>query len=210
GHSNRRPENHEEFGHLLDMSWTCYWMMKWYMDIEKDDDLLEYALIYAERLLELQQTNGNIPGWVHMTTGEISPYLIDSPETSMHALFLIFLYKVTKEEKYLIASKKAMNFIIDNVIPNGRWEDFETYWSCSAMWEGKAYGEVEKRSGLYNQCSFSIYWTTEALKELYKVTNNKEYLSKGEQTLAELSLYQAIWNPSYINVPVLGGFAVMN
>lgn len=210
GHSNRRPENHEDFGHLLDMSWTCYWMMKWYMNIEKDDDLLEYALIYAERLLELQQPNGNIPGWVHMTTGEISPYLIDSPETSMHALFLIFLYKVTKEEKYLIASKKAMNFVIDDVIPSGRWEDFETYWSCSTMWEGKAYGEVEKRSGLYNQCSFSIYWTTEALKELYKVTNNKEYLSKGEQTLAELSLYQAIWDPGYVNVPVLGGFAVMN
>lgn len=208
-HSNRRPENHEEYGHLLDMSWTCYWMLRWYDHIEKDEELLNYSIKYANRLLEFQQPKGNIPGWVHMRSGEISPYLIDSPETSLHAQFLAYLYKLTHDNAYLKASEKAMQFVINEIIPTGRWEDFETYWSCSRTWEGKVYGEKDKRSGLYNQCSFSIYWTAEALKELFQVTGKKEYLLKGEQVLAELSLYQAIWDPPFINVPVLGGFAVM-
>lgn len=209
-HSNRRPENHEEFGHLLDMSWTCYWMLKWYRDIEKDNNLLNYVNNYAKRLLKLQNKNGSFPSWVHMETDKVSPYLIDSPETSMHAQFLVNLYGITGDKKYLIASERAINFVIEEIIPTGRWEDFETYWSCSRIWEGKQYGQREKRSGLYNQCSFSIYWTAEALKDIYQNTGNEKYLEKGEQVLAELSLYQAIWNPEYVNVPVLGGFGVMN
>lgn len=210
GHSDRRPDNHNNFGHLLDMSWTCFWMLKWYNDIEQDPKLIEYSINFADRLLMLQAKKGNFPAWVHMETGKVSPFLLESPETSMHALFLAKLYMETGEKKYLQASQKAMQFVIDEVIPVGRWEDFETYWSCSRMWEGKQYGKKERRSGLYHQCNFSIYWTTEALKELYNVTKDEAYLNIGEQVLAELSLYQAIWEPSYIGVPVLGGFGVMN
>ncbi|MBW8351762.1 pectate lyase [Bacillus sp. IITD106] len=209
GHSDRRPENHDGFGHLLDMSWTCLWMLKWYKDIEQDNDLLDYARNYAKRLLELQQKNGSFPGWVHEETGEISPYLQDSPETSLHVWFLTSLYDITKEEKYLSAGLKGMDFVLKEIVPNGRWEDFETYWSCSRMWDGKQYGKKDPRSGLYNQCNFSIYWTTEALKALYLTTHKDQYLICGEQVLAELSLYQAIWEPKYVNLPVLGGFSVM-
>ncbi len=102
-----------------------------------------------------------------------------------------------------------MEFVRNHVIPEGRWEDYETYWSCSREWEGKQYGEKDRRSGLYNQCNFSIYWTAEALKELFLVTKNDEYLRAGESVLAELSLYQAIWEPTYLFVPTLGGFGVM-
>lgn len=210
GHSDRRPDQHDNFGHLLDMSWTCYWMLKWYTDIEKDHRLLAYVQNYADRLVSLQKEKGNFPAWVHLETGNISPYLLDSPETSMHAWLLGSLYVITNEEKYLDSSLKAISFVIEEVIPNGRWEDFETYWSCSRMWEGKKYGEKDKRSGLYNQCNFSIYWTAEALKELYKITENPKFLRLGEQILAELSLYQAIWEPEYLKQPVLGGFSVMN
>lgn len=210
GHSNRRPDGHENYGHLLDMSWTALWMLKWYEDIEADKSLLDYVESYVDRLLSLQEEDGNFPAWVEMDTGAISPFLLDSPETSMHAWLFAKLYQITKDERYRHASKRAMDFVIKEVIPYGRWEDFETYWSCSREWEGKQYGKVDPRSGLYHQCSFSIYWTAEALLAVYQITKEDSYLEIGKQILGELSLYQAVWNPPYVNVPVQGGFGVMN
>ncbi|MFT4414841.1 hypothetical protein ACLM5H_13360 [Fredinandcohnia humi] len=209
GYSDRRPENHEEYAHLLDMSWTCLWMLKWYMNIEQDNELVEYTKRYIDRLLGLQAENGSFPGWVHVKTGAISPYLIDSPETSMHVWLLAKFYQITGENKYLLAAVRGMEFVLNNIIPIGRWEDFETYWSCSKEWNGKRYGKKDKRSGLYNQCNFSIYWTVEALKEMYLVTKEDKYIKEGEKVLAELSLYQAIWQPAFLYLPVLGGFGVM-
>lgn len=209
GYSDRRPEEHEGYAHLLDMSWTCLWMLKWYMDIEQNVQLLDYSRNYANRLLQLQGEDGSFPGWVHEDTGAISPYLIDSPETSMHVWVLTKLYRITGEDHYLKSAVKGMEFVMRDVIPEGRWEDFETYWSCARTWEDKKYGEKDKRSGLYNQCNFSIFWTVEALKELYSVTKEEKYLIEGEKVLAELSLYQAVWEPEYLHVPVLGGFGVM-
>lgn len=146
---------------------------------------------------------------VHEETGNVSEYLVDSPETSLHVWLLVLLYQVTNEIRYLTAAQQGMAFVMSEIIPVGRWEDFETYWSCSQIWEGKRYREKDERSGLYQQCNFSIYWTTEALKELYKITGKTEYLLEGEKVLAELSLYQAIWEPDFIGMPVLGGFGVM-
>lgn len=209
-HSNRRPAKHENYGHLLDMSWTALWMLKWYQDIEADEALLTYVTSYVKRLLALQQNEGNFPAWVEMDTGELSPYLLNSPETSMHAWLLAELYGITQDLRYLEASRKAIDFVIQSVIPNGRWEDFETYWSCSREWEGKQYGQKDARSGLYNQCNFSIYWTAEALLSIYHKTNDARYQKIGQSVLGELSFYQAVWDPPYVNVPVLGGFGVMN
>jgi hypothetical protein len=209
GHSDRKPANHDGFAHLLDMSWTCIWMLKWYIDIDKDEQLLQYTKRYAKRLLELQTKMGSFPAWVHEESNIVSPYLIHSPETSIHVWLLAKLFQITDDQEYLNSAKKGIEYVINHVIPEGRWEDFETYWSCSRVWDGKNYGVKDKRSGLFNQCNFSIYWTAEALKELYLVTKDDHYLEEGEKVLAELSLYQAIWEPKFLQVPVLGGFGVM-
>lgn len=209
GHSDRRPEHHDQYAHLLDMSWTCIWMLKWYEDIEQDLGLLEYTRNYITRLLTLQGRDGSFPAWVHEETGDVSPFLKDSPETSIHVWLLAKFYQLTGEGHYLLAAINGMKFVLNEVLPEGRWEDFETYWSCSRAWEEKQYGVKDKRSGLYNQCNFSIYWTAEALKELYLVTKDETFLREGEKVLAELSLYQAIWEPEFLHLPVLGGFGVM-
>lgn len=208
-HSDRRPSEHEDYYHLLDMSWTCLWMLKWWENIESDSQLLDYAVRYAHRLIELQNSDGSFPAWIHEKTGEKSPYLKQSAETALHVWFLTKLYRLTDQEIFLFTAKAAIDFILNETLPKGQWEDFETYWSCSIQWDKKKYGEKDVRSGLYNQCNFSIYWTVEALKELYLATNERRYLNKGEKVLAELSLFQSIWNPTYLSVPVLGGFGVM-
>ncbi|MBB6637448.1 hypothetical protein [Cohnella thailandensis] len=205
----RRPQNHEDYVHLLDASWTCYWLLKWHRDIREDERILPYVLAYAETLLGLQRADGSFPAWVRPDTLEASAYLTESPETSAHVMLLCLLHSAFPDPRWLEAAAKAGRFVAYRIVPFGRWEDFETYWSCSREWEGKKYGERDERSGLYNQCNFGLYWTAEAFKELFAATGEKEWLDLGEQTLAEASLYQQIWEPPYFPVPTLGGFGVM-
>jgi hypothetical protein len=206
----RRPAGHETYVHLLDSSWTCYWLLKWHRDVKPDARILPYVSKYAKRLLELQRADGSFPAWVDPTGEGISPFLLASPESSVHVLLLCLLHQMRPDPALVAAAEDAARFVVRNIVPDGRWEDFETYWSCSKQWEGKQYGQTDARSGLYNQCNFGMYWTAEALKDLYSVTRNLEWLDHGEQVLAEASLYQQIWQPSYFPVPTVGGFGVMN
>ncbi|MFC4597485.1 hypothetical protein [Cohnella hongkongensis] len=205
----RRPAGHEAHVHLLDASWTCWWLLKWHRDVREDERILTFVLRYAERLLELQGEDGAFPAWVKADGSGVSPYLTESPETSAHVMLLGLLHRLRPDGRYLTAALRAAGFVARRIVPEGRWEDFETYWSCSKQWEGKQYGERDVRSGLYNQCSFGIYWTAEAFKEAYELTGDEEWLDLGEQTLAEASLYQQIWQAPFFPVPTVGGFGVM-
>lgn len=206
----RRPPGHEDYVHLLDASWTCYWLLKWYRDIGPDARILPYVGAYVDALLALQREDGGFPAWARPDTREASPFLAVSPETSAHVMLLCLYGKLTDDAQSIEAAARGGRFVAAHILPEGRWEDFETYWSCSRQWEGKRYGERDARSGLYNQCNFGMYWTAEAFKDLYEATREANWLALGEQVLAEASLYQQIWQPPYIPVPTLGGFGVMN
>ncbi|MDI4644085.1 hypothetical protein [Cohnella hashimotonis] len=206
----RRPHGHEDFVHLLDSSWTCYWLLKWYRDIGSDARILPYVGAYVEALLALQREDGSFPAWVRPDTREASPFLAVSPETSAHVMLLCLYGKLTGDARSIEAAARGGGFVAAHILPEGRWEDFETYWSCSREWAGKLYGERDARSGLYNQCNFGMYWTAEAFKDLYETSGEASWLALGEQVLAEASLYQQIWQPPYVPVPTIGGFGVMN
>jgi hypothetical protein len=206
----RRPAGHDEHVHLLDASWTCWWLLKWYRDIKADERILPYVTRYAERLLTLQRDDGAFPAWVRADGAGTSPFLTESPETSIHVMLLGLLHRLRPDERFASAAIRAACYVTERIVPEGRWEDFETYWSCSRQWEGKQFGEKDARSGLYNQCNFGMYWTAEAMKEAYALSGDADWLDRGEQVLAEASLYQQIWQPSFFPVPTVGGFGVMN
>ena len=132
-----------------------------------------------------------------------------TPETSMSVTFLLKLAEITKEKKYNEAALKAMDIVICEIIPSGRWEDFETYWSCSRFGQERV-GKKYERNDMYKQNNFSIYWAAQALLETYRNTGKKKYLDWGRRTLDELSMTQQVWQPPYIYIPALGGFGVMN
>ena len=205
----RRPAGHEEHVHLLDASWTCWWLLKWYRDIRADERILPFVMRYAERLLKLQRDDGGFPAWVRADGSGTSPFLTESPETSAHVMLLGLLNRLRPDKRYAASALRAARFVAESIMPEGRWEDFETYWSCSKQWEGKQFGEKDARSGLYNQCNFGIYWTAEAMKEAYALSGDAEWLDLGEQALAEASLYQQIWQAPFFPVPTVGGFGVM-
>jgi hypothetical protein len=214
GNSNRNPA--AAWGgasnapyHILDMSWTAYLMLTWYEDLEKDERLLAYAKRYAEKLVTLQDQRGFFPAWLDMKTLEPLGVLDQSPETSMSVTFLLKLYALTKTAMYKDAALKGMEAVATEIVPTGRWEDFETYWSCSRVLDSLV-GKKIARNDQFKQNTLSMFWTAEALMATYKVTEDKKYLETGERVLDELLMYQASWQPPFIAIHALGAFGVMN
>jgi len=213
GNSNRNPYTwnpKESPFHILDMSWTALLMLRWYDELEKDQRLLDYAEEYAKSLLKTQCTNGFFPAWLDMETLEPKEQLNQSSETSMSVSFLLKLYELTGKEEYKQSALMAMNAVIENIIPTGKWEDFETYWSCSRYGSVHLVGKKEERNNMYKHNNFSMFWTTEALLAAYHVTGDTTYLELGRRTLDEMLMTQASWQPPFMYVNVLGGFGVLN
>jgi hypothetical protein len=211
--SNRTPRERgitDAWYHLLDASWTALLMVRWYKELEADERLLTYSRRYAERLLTLQDDAGFFPAWLHPETFEPADVLRQSPETSMSVTFLLELAALTGEARYRQAALRAMDAVLAEIVPDGRWEDFETYWSCCGFGKEEFYGRRIPRNGLYKQCNFSMFWTAEALLACYRTTGEERYLAWGRRTLDELSMTQQSWQPPYIYIPALGGFGVMN
>jgi len=213
GNSNRNPytwDARKSPFHLLDMSWTALLMLRWYDELEKDPRLLTYAEDYAKSLLEVQSADGFFPGWLDVETLKPLAHLNDSPESALSVTFLLTLYRMTQKEEYKVAALRAMQAIMKEIIPNGRWEDFETYWSCSRVGAEDWVGKKVLRNDMYKQNNFSMFWTAEALLECYQITKAKQYLKIGQRTLDELLMTQAAWQPHFIPIKALGGFGVMN
>lgn len=213
GNSNRNPYTWDPKKaplHILDMSYTAWLMLTWYDELEKDERLLEYATNYANALLNVQQDSGFFPGWLSPDDLKPLEHLNQSPETAMSVTFLLKLYELTGEERYSNAASKAMRAVMDEIIPTGRWEDFETYWSCSRYGSEHLVGKKVERNNMYKQNNFSMYWTAEALLNSYKVTQDKNYLMHGQKVLDEMLMTQAVWQPPYMFVNTLGGFGVLN
>ncbi|MBE6807923.1 MAG: hypothetical protein E7524_00470 [Ruminococcaceae bacterium] len=209
--SNRNPFSNapkQSPKHILDMSMTCYYMLVWYDELEKDEALLKYVTRFADRLVNLQKSDGFYPAWVK-DDGTSMGVLDNSPESSMAAATLMKLYKLTRKEKYKISAQKAIAAVIREIIPTGRWEDFETYWSCCGFHKDKVGTKIE-RNGIFKQCNFSMYFTALSLLEAYKATNDSYYLTNGQCVLDEMLMTQSSYQPKNLPLPVVGGFGVMN
>lgn len=214
GNSNRNPVKAWQSAkdapyHILDMSWTAYLMLVWHAELEPDRRLLQYASNYAERLLTLQDDAGFFPAWLDQHSEQPLSYLNRSPESSMSVTFLLKMYQLTKDVRYMNAARRAMDAILNDVVPQGQWEDFETYWSCSRVLDSLV-GQKVARNNAFKQNTLSMYWTAEALLNLYEVTQAADYLHAGQRVLDELLMYQATWQPPFIPIHALGGFGVMN
>lgn len=206
----RHPKGYDAYAHLLDNSWTCYWLLKWHQRIEARPEILAFVSEYVRTLLALQRPDGGYPAWVRPEDADCAPYLTVSPEAAAHMLLLAKLYEIRPDPALLDSMERTAAFLTREILPGGRWEDFETYWSCAAEWAEKRHGQTDPRSGLHSQCTFGMYWVAEAMLALYRICAKPEHLDAGQRALAELSLYQQICSPHGFGVPTLGGFGVMN
>ncbi len=208
--SDRRPPDASGNAcHIVDAAFTCRQLLEWYQ-LTHEKAALEYVQRFADRLCRLQQPSGAFPGWVE-PDGKIVPTLAEGPESAVGATLLMELAPLVADgHRYREPAHKALDYLAEHPVAKGRWEDFETYFSCCRWGYPDQIGKPVARNGVYKSSTLSMFWCAEAFLDAYRTFKNDKYLALGRRCIDELSLYQQVWNPPFIHAPCLGGFGVMN
>ena len=195
-----------------DMSWTAYWMLRWYQDrLPGYENVLDRARRLARFFIERQEADGQLPtrfnedGSVDQKTSAMV-----FAETGPVLLFLLQLYENDPKPEYLQAAVKGIGFLENQVIPLRKWYDYETFWSCAQR--ALAYDPI---TGQWPANNLALSQSVAAYLQAWKVTGEYEYLEKGQALLDYALLYQQVWtNPRAeglnSDVMLLGGFSTQN
>jgi hypothetical protein len=200
--------SHGEYLPMFHNAWTSVWLLRW-SDLlpSRKKEILLHTRAFGEFLLKHQHANGEIPSWYDPVTLEpAAPLRDDNAETAGAALFLAELFARTNEKHYLEGAERAMRYILTEVVPQRRWYDFETFFSCSR----KPLGFFDAYTGQPPQNTLSMHQAAEACYALYRLTHKEEYRHNGEAILDYLSLYQQVWSPRWLSGELFGGFGVQN
>jgi len=204
---------------LPSMAWKGYWLLRFIQDFEdcpRKDDALAYAKAMADCMLSYQRPDGAIPSWL-TKEHKVVPVLDASAQTSLPAWFFAELYGVTKDKKYLDAAGKAIDFLVKHVIPQNRYYDFETFFSCSPKVCLQRNGKIDD-AAMHDphtlcppQNTLCMQWCAEAIRVYVNHGGSADLLPYAFQALDVMAMYQATWNISYRNVAyTFGGFSVQN
>ncbi|MHA1146684.1 MAG: hypothetical protein ACTSR8_00385 [Promethearchaeota archaeon] len=196
---------------VADCSLSTYWALKFSQAYGiKLEEVQQKARQILELLQEQQFENGEIPAYIDFKEGSTTPIISDilkGSATSGAPLMLFTEYiKVSNDKSILPAAEKIAQYIQREIIPNDKWHDFEPFYSCTHL-PTDFYDSHTKSHVMNGLC---IYWCTEGMKELFKITKNESYLKSGERILAVLSLFQQVWDAPYISFNTYGGFCSQN
>jgi hypothetical protein len=211
--SNRRPPSAtEDACHLVDAAFTCRMLLEWH-ELTGDDRALAVPRRFADRIAALQRPSGAFPGWVE-PDGRIPRELAEGPESAVSVALLFELAAKlgvpgTPSSEIHRSALAGLSFL-ESVVDEGRWEDFETYYSCAPWGASDQLGQRVVRNGVYKQNTLSIFWCAEAFLRAWRATRRPAFLDLARRCVDELSLYQAVWDPPWLPAPAHGGFGVMN
>jgi hypothetical protein len=211
---------YSECFHTFDMSWTGYWLLRWYRDLFPEDDrpmprrILPLCRAYGDFLLRFQREDGFIPSYFE---ADLSPKRDirlnrESAEPAACALFLAELSCALSESshaestEYLSAAVKAVEYVIREIIPSAKWFDYETFLSCSP----KPYDFYDSYTGQQPQNNMGTIQAAKALLSLYRITKDDRYLYWGRRVLDYLSLTQQVWSHPGLTPNLIGGFTTQN
>lgn len=212
--SNRRPPGVSEHAcHIVDAAFSCRMLLEWHA-LSGDAEALAFVERFCERLIALQQPSGAFPGWVE-PDGSIPGELAEGPESAVAVALLFELAErhgaaSSGDASRLIAAARRGLPWLSTVAREGRWEDFETFYSCSRWGASEQRGRRVVRNGVYKQNTLSIAWCAQAFLCAARATGEAQWRRLARRCLDELSLYQAVWDPPFLPAPAHGGFGVMN
>jgi hypothetical protein len=206
--SDRRPPTvSEDACHLADAAFTCRMLLEWHA-LTGDARALAYVTRFAERLVRLQHPGGGWAAWIE-PDGREAPELADGPESAVAAALLFELDAASPSRAWRDAALATLP-LLEEIAREGRWEDFETYYSCAPWGAPELLGRRVARNGVFKQNTLSIAWCAEAMLLAWRATKRARFLRLARRCASELSLYQAVWDPPFLPAPALGGFGVMN
>lgn len=115
-----------------------------------------------------------------------------------------------KSAPYVAAARQMADFLVREILPTHRWYDMETFYSCSNKPES-AYDNFTNQPP---RNTLSTGWAIDGLSSLYVATGNVSYLTAAQSAADYLALYQASYNPTFIERPstayVFGGMRSQN
>ncbi|MBV8829257.1 MAG: hypothetical protein JO108_08550 [Acidobacteriaceae bacterium] len=196
----------------FDMSWTGYWLVKWMeAKLPGSESVLLRCTRLADFLIARQRSDGFVPTRFD-EDGDVEESLAATvpAETAPVARFLLELYKVDPNPKYARAGLKALAFLDAKIVPERKWYDFETFWSCSPRLVA-----FDERTRQWPANNLALIHGVAAYLQAYEITGNRTFLSNGQSLLDYLLLYQQVWtNPvlEHLTGPsmLLGGFTTQN
>lgn len=197
-----------EYLPMFHNAWTCYWLLQWASLVpERKSEILKFTSAFADGLLSKQQASGVVPSWYDPETlRPAEPLRDENAETAGAALFLAEFYKHVGEKKYLDGAERCMQYLFGTILPERKWFDFETFFSCSR----KPVGFFDRYTQQHPQNTLSMHQAAEACNELYAITRNPLYKERGCEIIDYLCLYQQVWSPQWLSCELFGGFGVQN
>lgn len=197
-----------EYLPMFHNAWTGVWLLQW-ADLrpERRQEILAHTGRLARFLIARQQRSGVIPSWYAPGTLEPAAVMRDeNAETAGAALFLAEYARMTGDREALVAAQRGMEYIRREILPEHRWFDYETFFSCSR----KPPGFFDGYTGQHPQNTLSMHQAAEAWLVLHELTGDTNSLHLGEAVLDYLGLYQQVWSPRWLSCDLFGGFGVQN
>lgn len=197
-----------KFCSVANNAWTGYWLLQWLrLAPNRKDDILRHCGGLADFLVTHQLPSGVIPSWFDPNTLEAAEVCRDlNAETAASILFLAAWYEQCRDSRYLHSAERGMAYIREAIVPQRKWVDFETFFSCSR----KPVGFYDVYTGQYAQNTLMMDQTAAACLLLYRLTGNTLYRELGTSTLDYLLQYQQVWSPPWLSRQLFGGFGVQN
>lgn len=201
----------KEVYYVPDNCWTAYWLLRFNTALKEIPGADDWLLSFGDALLKIQNEDGSFPARIKVSNLQSDSILDHTASSAMATWYLEELILAKKVpaanlQSYRNAIKRSLSFLITHVLPQQRFEDFESYFSCSP----KPMNYYDTATALYNQNTLSMQWCASAFLKGHAIYKDKSYLDKGAYCLDILSLYQQIWNPPFISLYTFGGFGVQN
>jgi len=196
----------------FDMSWTGYWMLRWLgAGLPDNGSVFPRCVRLAEFLIARQRPDGFLPTRFD-EAGQVEQDLSTTvaAETAPVVRFLLELSKFDENPKYQTAALKGLAFLDQAIVPQRKWFDFETFWSCSPRLIS-----FDARTRQWPANNLALIHAVAAYLQAFEITHQPRYLDKGKALLDYLLLYQQSWtNPALENLTspsmLLGGFTTQN
>jgi len=216
-----RPECYYD---LTNIAWKGIWLQRWltsFDDCPRKADIEAQLKEMAALMMRFQQADGSFPSWLTRDL-KVVPVLDRSAQSALPAWFLAeyALARASRESAdpaMIAAIRKAADFLVQEVVANSYYYDFETFFSCSPkpclQVNGKADHEAMRDPFTLQppQNTLSMQWTAEALLRASILTSDATYQTAALQALDRLVSYQNVWPISYRGVAyTYGGFGVQN
>jgi len=192
--------------HTPDQATTGTMMLRWYRDIEPDARLLAMARGLGHFFAKHQLPSGAVPAWIEGGSHRHLPRLLESASTAGPLMFMATLASLDDDERWLASARRMADFIERSVLPDHRWYDYETFFSCSRQRRPPR----DPRTGVLPQSTQSKWWAAEGARLLARVTGEARYRELLLRCLDDLLWHQQVWDAPYLSIDTFGGFGSMN